>query len=202
MSLHILYEVEALADIKRTLFFDGRYDERDFPAGSIRRARGNGLLEAFVMHMRCLDDFLYKDQVALKGKTVAAAPPGEPVGVLKIDGDCVIALDFVRDPQDWIDMRPPRPSVIDKARRQTNQHLIHLDWRRIDSQAVLAADAYEKGQTWPIEELFDAIAPAIEAFAGHVSQELVVAGFCERLLAVRPRSHPGPGDFAELKAAT
>jgi hypothetical protein len=53
MSPHILYEVEALADIKRALFFDGRYDERDFAPGSIRRARGNGLLEAFVMHVRC-----------------------------------------------------------------------------------------------------------------------------------------------------
>jgi hypothetical protein len=92
--------------------------------------------------------------------------------------------------------------VIDKARRQTNQHLIHLDWRRIDSQAALAADAYEKGQTWPIEDLFDAIAPAIEAFAQYVREELVVAGFCGRLLGVRPRSHPEPGDFAELKPAT
>jgi hypothetical protein len=76
MSLHILYEVEALADIKRALFFDGRYDERDFPPGSIRRTRGNGLLEAFVMHVRCLDDFLYKDHVALKGRTVPSTPRG------------------------------------------------------------------------------------------------------------------------------
>ena len=202
MSLHILYEVEALADIKRTLFFDGRYDERDFAPGSIRRARGNGLLEAFVMHVRSLDDFLYKDQVALTGKQEPSPGSGEPVGVLKIDANCVIALDFVRDAQGWMDMRPPRASVLDEARRQTNRHLIHLDWRRIDSQAVSAGDAYEKGQTWPIEELFDAIAPAIEAFAGHVRQELVVSRFCERLLAVRSRSHPGPGDFAELKPAT
>lgn len=120
---------------------------------------------------------------------------GQPVGRLRIDANCAIALDFVKDGQKWIDEKPPRHTVRDRARRRSNQHLMHLDWRRVEQ---VPSDAYEKGTTWPLDAMFDAIVPAILAFIEHVRHELVVPEFIRRALAIRERSHPDRADDEEL----
>ncbi len=70
----------------------------------------NALIESFAIHVRNLIDFLYKDNSS---------------------SDDVFAGDFFKDKKDWIKIRPPITSLLNKIKKRTNKEASHLTYKRI-----------------------------------------------------------------------
>jgi hypothetical protein len=72
----------------------------------------NALLESFVIHLRCVLDFLY--------------PPADQ------RPDDVVAQDYF---DDWENRRPPMPAKLSKVRGRAGKEVAHLTYARLDVTA-------------------------------------------------------------------
>jgi len=70
----------------------------------------NALLESFVIHVRGLMDFLYKDK------------PRE---------DDVVAQDYFATLGEWGNHRPPLPEILKKAKKRAGKEIAHLTYERL-----------------------------------------------------------------------
>jgi hypothetical protein len=97
MLEHVLHTIEmAFATYRLTLFFDGITSWHNPGKGTLKRFRGLAVVDANLLHIRLLHDFLYRDQTC-------AVRDGK---LEKLQGEA-LAVDFVRDPEAWLnEIRP------------------------------------------------------------------------------------------------
>jgi hypothetical protein len=155
MSEHVLYEIELCASALYALVTDARTSERDFPPLTIEYGRGNAVIEAFLLHVRVLDDFFRE-----RGSR---------------DSD-VLALDFVGDPEDWKLALESCPSPPISARERINRGIAHLSWHRVHEGAIPGYDASMKLQAWEPYQLWDTMKPRIRRFLELADS----AGLCDQ----------------------
>jgi hypothetical protein len=72
----------------------------------------NALLESFVLHVRCILDFLY-------------AP-------VNLRADDVVAQDYFDNPLMWENLRPAMSETLRKARSRAGKEMTHLTYARLD----------------------------------------------------------------------
>jgi hypothetical protein len=177
MSELVLHEIEAFGALFELNSSHGRSDLRDFPGRSEEWWRANSLLEAFLMHVRILDEFLYGD----------VRTGSERSGRAVDFKGRVSALEFVEDSQAWLDDRPERPHAL--RRRRISRTVAHLLWARVeggweeDQDLSSRNRPHQKEQEWPVPEIWDALRPALVDFVGQVDEGAVIVDFKGRAQA-------------------
>ena len=102
---------------------------------------GSALLEAFLLHVRNLRDFLYDDQ------------PTQ---------DDVVAAHFFDRPDEWRRNRPPLGEYVKSIRKRLNKALAHISYARLD---------YRKDKKWSIGRIKRELDAAWEAFIEGLPRE-------------------------------
>ena len=156
-------------------------DKKKLPASVPPLRVINGLLDAFCVHARELDEFLY-----LSGRG---------------DKDTMLGEDFVSR---WPKSRPESPlqkkalkPLIGKVslRDEINWMIVHLCYRRIDVYDVQSKVA----NRWPVEQTMEDMCVPLEAFAKAVASNPDAKKFCEQVEqlceAVRQLSKTHPQGF-------
>lgn len=189
---HVTYGIEMAYELSRALFFYGRYETRDFPEGTVRRLNGSALLEANLLHIRTLIEFLYKYQTATINQK--AKDTGT---LLAFWSDDILAIDFVADAQDWLDNRPTRGRKLKRAWNETNKGVFHLSRSRVPSRGTGTVEPAQKGQLWPPAEYLEALRPRLRYFLDAVSVPVDPDDLARayRALAI---AGPKKGDFVEI----
>lgn len=188
MAEHLLYEIEACNAAALLLASDGRSSLRDFPKRSKEWWGGNAYAEAFLLHVRPLDEFFYKD-------VIEATKAEPPLGRVVLHSNDVTALTFVRDQQEWLTDRPPRPDLVRRAFKRINRTILHLSWQRLSPNWDNDYNAFAKGQEWPVWDVWDALQPTIKAFLQHADDTSLCDGFryfTDNALSDRSVISPGP----------
>jgi hypothetical protein len=103
----------------------------------------NALIESFVVHLRCLLDFLY--------------PPRNR------RPDDVIAEDYFESPAAWENVRPPISAKLRKARDRAGKEMAHLTYARLD--------VAPQAKPWPFVELTNEISNLLDAFLQNVDPD-------------------------------
>jgi hypothetical protein len=100
----------------------------------------NALIESFVIHVRCVLDFLY-------------APKNRR-------DDDVIAQDYFDDPTEWENLRPPMSANLEKARDRAGKEMAHLTYARLD--------VTPEAKPWRFVELTNEISDVLGVFLKNV----------------------------------
>jgi hypothetical protein len=200
LNEHVLHVIETTFAIRRMLPVYGNDDDREWQVGSLLRHRGLTIIDAGLLNIRTLHDFLYKDQ-AFEGRSTTASAgtgSGQPVSHPVVKRGDVLALDFVRDGQAWLDeLRPPYDTLFvrtplsgDSAglqvplrdlKRRIDGALAHLSWARV-RRLPGGHDAGTLTQTWDYDALVEALTAPIEAFLRECRSDLR-SGFVEHARA-------------------
>lgn len=170
LAEHVLYEIEACSAASSLVAADGRSSARDFPPRGKRWWAGNFYLEAFLLHLRSLDEFFYKDVI----EATKVEPPLRHVELHRSD---VTALSFVRGQQEWLAARPARPDQLRRSYRRINRTIQHLSWQRLSSSWDEDHNPFAKSQDWSVWGVWDALKPTIQAFLDHVEDAVLSEGF-------------------------
>jgi hypothetical protein len=179
MAERVLFSVEMFDGLARRFSTDMYADFRDgewidFPHGSPWWFRGQGILEAFVLKARVLDDFLYQDEKALRRS------PGD--SWLRKLSDA-LAIDFVHDPERWYLERPPRDhALMERFFLRANKVVFHLNWRQVKEGEIPDHDPHASVGLWEPWPIYDALRPGLQAFAEHAHADLVGGELKTRLL--------------------
>jgi hypothetical protein len=102
----------------------------------------NALIESFVVHLRCVLDFLY-------------APKNRR-------DDDVIAEDYFDDPAVWDNLRPPISAKLGNARDRAGKEMAHLTYARLD--------VTPEAKLWPFVELTNEISEILNIFFQNVDR--------------------------------
>ena len=133
ISFHLDYEVLMLTDL----------------AFSFRPAPGtiahNAYIEAFVMHLRNLLDFIWKDRA---------------------DNDWVLAVHFFNDSKMWTSRRPVKSVALENAHRRAHKEVSHLSYDRSKTVG-------EDEKIWDMEGLTRDLLPALFLFRELVPKNLL-----------------------------
>jgi len=170
LAEHVLYEIEACSAASSLVAADGRSSWRDFPPRSKEWWAGNVYLESFLVHLRSLDEFFYKDLI----EATKAEPPLSHVELHRSD---VTALSFVREQQEWLTARPARPSQLQRSYKRINRTIQHLSWQRLSSSWDEDHNPFVKSQDWSVWSVWDALKPTIRAFLDHAEDAVLSEGF-------------------------
>ena len=101
----------------------------------------NALLESFIIHFRCVMDFLYNDDPR---------------------PDDVVAQDFFSSADTWEKSRPQLTDLLKTAKKRTGKELAHLTYKR---QAVTP-----DRKPWPFLAIVNDINSVMDVFLKKVSQ--------------------------------
>jgi hypothetical protein len=128
---HLVYEARMLACTAIRL---AEREERAIP----RDAESNALLESFVVHVRCLSDFLWAER-----------------GKHEMDA---FAFDFC-EPGKWEAAHPKFPPAVAQIRDQgrAGREVVHLTYHRLDIE--------EAAKEWDVGDICNEIAGALSDFA-------------------------------------
>jgi hypothetical protein len=102
----------------------------------------NAMIESFVVHLRCVLDFLY-------------APKNRR-------DDDVIAQDYFDDQATWEELRPSMSAELSKARDRAGKEMAHLTYARLD--------VTPEAKPWPFVELTSEISDVLGVFLQNVDQ--------------------------------
>lgn len=100
ISEHISYEIEML-----------NFSAEKLAKGNLNQAEINVFLENFLLHARCIIDFLYVDGV--------------------VHSDDVIAKDFFIDVEAYLNRRPQISESLENLKRRAGKELAHLTYARL-----------------------------------------------------------------------
>lgn len=95
----------------------------------------DALLECFLLHTRCLIDFLYNDN------------PKE---------DDIVAGDYFDSQHEWAASRPRATELLIDTKQRINKELSHLTYRRIDTEF--------SAKDWPIASIVNDLSLALDKF--------------------------------------
>ena len=174
MSEHLRYEIEAASALAISAGVDGRSALRDLPPLTKDWWIGNALVEAYLVHLRVLDEFFY-------GDFIAARKARERPRVVRLHPDAVAALDFVRDAQAWLDQRPQRDLSTERLFDRIDRSLAHLNWRRTVGGWQPEHQPGGKEQTWSLWQPWDSLRPTLEVFLDHVNEQRLCEDFIPRV---------------------
>lgn len=133
-SEHFFYEVWMLRSLAKKLSVSGLKQGPE----------ANALLEAFILHVRVVIDFLYNDS---------------PMP------DDIVATDFFDAPEEWTNIRPPMSEALSTAKKRSNKELAHLTYKRLDIPP--------EGKEWPYIEIRDAITSVVNIFVKNVARDVI-----------------------------
>jgi hypothetical protein len=103
-------------------------------------ATSNALLEAFLIHFRCVLEFLY--------------PKNRP--------DDVVASDFFNDPDEWERVRgKKKPTLLKDAEKRANKEVAHLTYKRTMNPADKA---------WNVSEIARELQVVFDKFRQHADR--------------------------------
>lgn len=122
---HISYEIEMFEYAGGRLF-----------KGGLNTAENNVMLETFLLHARCLIDFLYPDKNPRK--------------------DDVLADDFFPDPAVLRSAIPPSLSIDTFLKQRTGKEVAHLTYARLDVTPEM--------KPWQVGQVHDQIGEAMAIF--------------------------------------
>ena len=143
ISEHISYEIE---------MFEMCADK--LRRGGLNQFEQNAFLEGFVLHARCLVDFLF--------------PPNN------IKEDDVIADHFFDDPKVFRDSLPKLQKLVELIKLRTGKEVAHLTYKRLDVTPEM--------KIWQVSEIRNEINEALVVFFKFLSEEqrnwfpLIVSG--------------------------
>lgn len=174
---HVVYEVEAICGLIRTFAHDAAHDLREFEPRTRAYFKAEALVAAYLLHVRVLDDFFYRDEIDKPHLPRSTDPEFRTY-----DGrawlrrpDDVLAHDLVENLDSWLASRPPRPRVLEEVRSRINKSLLHLSWHRLDPEAWMPGhDPNVKRQSWDPTPPYLALRNALEAFLGCVPARLEI----------------------------
>lgn len=98
---HISYEIEML-----------NFSAEKLSKGNLNQLEINVFLETFLLHARCIVDFLYADRV--------------------IYPDDIIAKDFFIDIEVYLSQRPPISEALENLKKRAGKELAHLTYTRLE----------------------------------------------------------------------
>lgn len=101
ISGHISYEIEML-----------NFSAEKLARSNLNQAEINAFLETFLLHARCIVDFLYADQ---------ATHP-----------DDVIAKDFFSNTESYLNQLPQISESLGKLKRRAGKELAHITYARLE----------------------------------------------------------------------
>jgi hypothetical protein len=102
----------------------------------------NALIESFVVHLRCVLDFLYASS--------------------KRRDDDVVAQDYFDEPATWETLRPAISTKLSKARNRAGKEMAHLTYARLE--------VTPEAKPWPFVELTSEISEVLGIFLKNVDQ--------------------------------
>lgn len=102
----------------------------------------NALLESFVIHVRGLMDFLYKD---------------------KPQKDDVVAQDYFTSLEEWENIRTPISEILEKAKKRAGKEIAHLTYARLE----VTPDT----KPWVFIVITNEISKVMKIFLENVSKE-------------------------------
>jgi hypothetical protein len=175
MVEHVLYEIEQVAGLLRACIRDASTEARTLARGTRSYIHGQALVTSYLLHVRTLDDFLYRDQLIDPLVIHRGAPEfgsyAERPWLRRPDD--VLAIDLVEDPRRWIGARPHRSTALAEVRTRINKAVIHLDWARVDPNAWLPGhNASIKEQTYDPNAPYVALREALQVFLECVPETL------------------------------
>ena len=131
-SAHLHYEVTMLETLAKGL-----------ASGVLGQgALANAALEAFVLHVRVVLDFLYID---------------------KPQPDDVVAQHFLSDGVAWKDVRPKMSTELHKARARAGKEVAHLTYSRLEVTA--------QTKLWPFAAIANEVGAAFQVFLRHAQRD-------------------------------
>lgn len=104
--------------------------------GELDQDEHNAILESFLIHARCLLDFLYQTEKPRK--------------------DDVVATDFFENPAELQSKLPPLPPVSSFLKQRTGKEIAHLTYGRLDIT--------KEQKQWKIGDIHDQLAMAMAIF--------------------------------------
>jgi hypothetical protein len=175
MVEHVVYEIEQVAGLLRACVRDAITETRPMARGTRSYLHAQALVTSYLLHIRTLDEFLYRDQLIQPVRIQRGDPEfgsyAERPWMRRPDD--VLAIDLVEDPRRWIEVRPHRSSALGEVRNRINKALIHLDWARVDANAWLPGhSASSKEQTYDPNPPYLALREALRVFFGCVPETL------------------------------
>lgn len=103
---------------------------------------GSALLESFLLHVRNLRDFLFRDSSNHK--------------------DDVLAVDYFILQEDWRKIRPPMGKYLNGLRERINKALAHISYTRLD---------YRMDKLWNVEQIKNDLTLPWNAFLNAIPPE-------------------------------
>jgi len=133
-SKHLYYEYTMMKEISSSI------SKREMK----KRWLNNAALEAFIIHVRALIDFLFNDK------------PYE---------DDIIAQDFFISPELWNNVRPEIPDSLQKAKKRADKEMAHLTYARLDVSP--------QAKLWPFLKIEYEIDLIMGIFLNHIDQNTI-----------------------------
>ena len=109
-----------------------------------RSAINNALLKSFAIHLRALIGFFYSENPR---------------------NDDIIAEDFFANQSDWINLRPAKTKVLERAKKRADKEVAHLTYVRLG----ITPDQ----KNWYFEEVYKDIQTLIEIFLKSIPRDLL-----------------------------
>lgn len=122
---HISYEIEML-----------NFSAEKLTRGNLSRSENNAFLEDFLLHARCIIDFLYVDGPSRS--------------------DDIIAKDFFINAKVYLNQRSPISESLKKLRRRAGKELVHLTYSRLGVTPEI--------KQWQVTSLWKEINNALSVF--------------------------------------
>jgi hypothetical protein len=135
-SCYLYYEVSMLESLARVLATGA------LGSGPLN----NAVLEAFIIHVRAVIDFLY---------------------VEKPRPDDIVAEDFLPEEKDWARLRPPLTPALQLAKSRAGKEIAHLTYARLD--------VTPEAKPWAFSEIASDVSLALDVFLQFVPREILDA---------------------------
>jgi hypothetical protein len=103
--------------------------------------KGSALLETFLLHVRNIRDFLYKDESK---------------------NDDVLAIHYFKNPEEWKMLRPPIGDYLNGIKERLNKALAHISYTRLE---------YRKNNKWNVIQIRNDLAKPWEVFLDALTAE-------------------------------
>jgi hypothetical protein len=155
LSGHVLYEIQVLFGTAEALEYHATVDNFELPWVAQMAS-----LEAFVVHARALEHFVFRDRGARTRRD---------------DG---LADDFF-EPGRWAELRPPKEITLNELSPRVGKEIAHITYERTKTT--------EGTKQWRFAQIAASIGRPLRVFIDNVSQEKVVPDFRSQVRAAFPR---------------